>query len=253
MLENLITCGTITACYNQGKFFKDCLNGILSQSIKPDKIMVIDDGSTDSSWSEILACFNIEDQKSQHEFAFKGSTVTLLQLPKNAGPSFARNVGLQYLVEKVKYIAIADADDIYYPDKISKSVEIMEKYPEVALVYSDYDIENLQNGTKNREYKEPFSFKRLFQECIVSNNSLFASNIIKQVGGYDNHLRYGEDYDLWLRMAELACMYHIPEALYSYRLTGENVTTTTSSENFAKHVNIVHQKAMQRRQQRMQS
>jgi glycosyltransferase involved in cell wall biosynthesis len=189
-------------------------------------------------------------EKSLHQFTWQNIDFLLIQLPKNSGPSNARNIAMQALDGKVDVIAIADADDIYYPEKINKSVEIMKKYPEVALVYTDYDIEDVKAGTKKREYKEPFSYKRLFQECIVSNNSIFALSAAKQVGGYDITLRYGEDYDLWLRIADIGSLYHIPEALYNYRLTGNNVTVVTPPEQFAQHVNRVHEKALERRSRR---
>jgi len=241
--------GVITANYNQGNFFIDCLIGVMKQTRKPDYHVVIDDGSTDFSWQQITNAFGIglDSTKSLHTFELSGINFLLLQLKDNAGPSNARNIALKSLEDKVNIVQIADADDILYPTKIEKSVEKMKKYPELALVYSDYDIEDIRTNVKKREYKEPFNYKRLFEECIVSNNSTFAMEAVRQVGGYDPSLRYGEDYDLWLRIAEIASLYHVPESLYSYRITGNNVTVVTSPENFASHVNRVHQKAIERR------
>ena len=256
MPKDNLKIGVITANYNQGSFFKDCLFGIMSQTRKPDYYVVIDDGSTDFSWEFITGSFydqellNLSNTKSMHEFTWQGVNFLLLQMPKNTGPSNVRNIALKALDEKVDVIAIADADDIYYPEKIEKSVELMKRYPEVALVYTDYDIEDINTGVVKREFKEPFSYKRLFEECIVSNNSVFAMQAARQVGGYDPSLRYGEDYDLWLRIADIGSLYHIPESLYKYRLTGRNVTVTTPPEKFAEHVNRVHQKALERRSRR---
>jgi glycosyltransferase involved in cell wall biosynthesis len=166
---------------------------------------------------------------------------------KNKGPAAARNIGLEHLKNAgIQAICVTDSDDVLYPTKLEKSLKVMLKYPQVGLVYSDYDTFDMRSGETKREYKEPFSYSRLFNECIVSNNSMFATNIIETVGKYDESLFGPEDYDLWLRIAENSAVYHIPEALYKYRLSGNNITLTTPSSRFAQHVNRVHQKAMER-------
>lgn len=249
--------GTVTACYNAGKYFQDCYNGIMSQTYRPDFMAIVDDGSKDDSYNEIkkvlgvelkLMSFNSERGPIFYETgSIEGIRVFLIKHPKNMGQSAARNTALKFLMNLTDVIAIADCDDIYYPTKIEKSILKMQEYPHVALVYSDYETVNEANGGKTREYKEPFSYQRLFDECIVSNNSVIATNILQTVGLYDETLVGGEDYDLWLRIAEVGAVYHIPEALYMYRLTGNNVTVITPKEKFAEAVRRVHMKAIGRR------
>jgi glycosyltransferase involved in cell wall biosynthesis len=254
MQEDSLKVGAIVANYNGAKFIIDCLNALINQTYKPSYIVVVDDGSTDDSWPTILdSVQRINDIKplskaqSHHSVVSNNIEYCLLQLQKNQGPSFARNVGLQWLLDKCHVIAIADSDDIYYPRKIEKSIQIIKEYPQVGLVYTDYDVNNMATNELKREFKEPFSYRRLFEECIVSNNSIYPIMSIKTVGGYDDSIRYGEDYDLWLRISEVAAVHHIPEALYQYRLTGQNITTTISSEKFGQHVSRVKQKAYDRR------
>lgn len=254
MQKDQLKIAAITANYNNGKHIKDCLDGLAEQTMKPKAVFIVDDGSTDGSQNDISMLCGLYETvlKTQNDHGlflgqYKGITVMACFLPKNAGPSAARNIALQYLVNNTDVICIADADDIYYADKIEKSVDVMVRYPHVALVYSDYNVKNMENGHFAREYKEPYSYSRLAEECIVSNNSVISSNIFKTVGGYDESLRGGEDYDLWLRISENACIYHIPEALYEYRLTGQNATVVTPTEKFAADVRRVHQMANMRR------
>lgn len=244
-----IRCGSITSVYNAGKYFKDCYDGLMGQTHKLNGIVVIDDGSTDDSFELVLKTIDpkLDPRRSLHEFSKDGIQYFIIKLNKNYGPSYARNIGLKYLSDKTDVITIADCDDIYYPTKVEKSIAIMEQYPQVLLVYTDYFTQDMTKGTKKREFKEIYSYKRLAQECITSSNFTFATKAALQVGGWDNTIRFGEDFDLVLRLADLGALHHIPEALYAYRLTGQNVTLTTPPEKFAQHVNRVYEKMLQRK------
>lgn len=257
MYKNRIKIGSITANYNSGKYFKDCLTGLLNQTVLPDIITFVDDGSTDDSLQQVERAMNDTlgikhfkfysiNASGKEDFQYSGINFAFFK-KANGGPSSARNVALDYLKNKVNVLAIADCDDIYYPKKIEKSLDIMLDNPAIGLVYTDYDTVNLSNNTSTREYKEPFCYERLLQECIVSNNSILSSHILEVVGKYDESLRGAEDYDLWLRLAEVSALYHIPEALYAYRMTGNNTTVTTHSQEFASYVNKAKQKVVMRR------
>lgn len=256
--DKLVT-ATLTANYNNGKYFAECLNGILSQTIQPDIICVVDDGSTDNSYDLIWQAVDNAGGRwvsmqpkmdNSHYWMMQSaklgkSRVYFFPNKENKGPAAARNTGLKFLLDKADIVCVADCDDILLPTKLEKSLNVMWKYPHVGLVYSDYITVSV-DGKEAREYKEPFNYKRLTDECIVSNNSVYTTSIIKKVGLYDESLFGPEDYDMWLRISENAAVYHIPEALYKYRLTGQNITTTTPSEKFQKHVYRVKQKIAER-------
>lgn len=248
MSKNILKVGTLTANYNNGKYFKECLHGILTQVKKPEYAVIVDDGSKDDSVSiirnEILS--HNPSKLEEDVYSIDGTKVVLLPQSRNSGPAGARNVGLKYLLDKVDAICIADSDDVLYPQKIDLSLDVMLKYPEIGLVYSDYDTYNEKTEEIKREFKEPFDFGKLIQECIVSNNSVIATSAIKIVGLYDESLFGPEDYDMWIRIAEVAAVYHIPKSLYKYRLSGNNITITTPKEKFAEHVRKVKQKAIAR-------
>ncbi len=261
-IVNNIKVGTITAMYNSAPYVGECIDSLLQQSRKPNIITIIDDGSTDGSFELMVDKLNklsnsnspvSLDDTYGYQWNVHGVNIVMLKKRQNSGPAATRNVGLKYLLDKTGVVFIADSDDIYYRDKIKKTLEVFDKYRYVGLVYSDYDNFNVEKGTLVREFKEPFNLARLNQECIVSNNSAFATSLIKNIGPYDESLFGPEDYDLWLRLAEVAAVYHIPESLYKYRITGNNITVTTPSQKFAQHVYRVHEKARQRNAAKTQS
>jgi hypothetical protein len=143
-------------------------------------------------------------------------------------------------------VCVVDSDDALYPTKIEKSINVIKKYPHVGLVYSDYDILTQRTGEIVREFKEPFDYRRILQECIVSNNSVMTIKVFDKVGLYDESLRGPEDYDLWMRISDVYAVYHIAEALYKYRVSGSNLTVSTPKHKFAEHVQRVYQKAQER-------
>lgn len=250
-----IKIGTVTANYKNGQYIEDCLKGLLNQTLKPNIICIIDDGSPQDDVDKIYQAFDtlkikmdaIRHNTDQwHLGSFNGVQIALHVAKQNGGPAKARNIGLKFLKDKTDVIFVADADDVYYPTKIEKSIKVMKKYEHVGLVYSDYDIYTESTGDLQREFKEPFNLQKLFQECIVSNNSCFLTKAIDKIGYYDETLFGPEDYDMWLRLADFYSVYHIPEALYKYRISGNNITITTPKQKFAEHVQRVHEKAFER-------
>lgn len=248
-----VAVGSISAVYNSGKWFSECLTGLLNQTRPIQYITVIDDGSTDNSREiikeEVEKNFKIISNSEYGYVAENGvNQIEVILKLRNSGPAHTRNLGVKALLKKTNFIQIADSDDILYPTKVEKSLEVAIKFPVTALIFSDYNIVNTKTNILTREFKEIYSYKRLFEECIVSNNSFIATNIFEKVGLYDETLFGPEDYDLWMRISDIAAIYHIPEALYQYRVTGDNITTTIPSKRFAEHVARAKQKAVERRQ-----
>jgi len=224
----------ITATYNYGSWFEEYYRSLLSQERRPDQIIIVDDCSTDDTYQIIN---DIKD---------KEIPIFLLQTPVNSGPSAARNLGIQSYIDDTDIFAILDMDDIYYPSKILEAIKIFDKYPGIGIVCSDYNTLNTQNGQKYRECKEPFSYARLCEECIIGSAAIVKSDVFKAVGLYDEELRVVEDYDLWLRAAEKFMIYHIPEPLHEYRVTGDGATFSVDNQIWQQCWQRVHQKRIQR-------
>lgn len=244
----------LTCCYNYGQFFGRYLAGLLAQSRKPNKVMIVDDASTDDSFSVILQQLGTQTSElplspgisRALQIANNGVEFNLLQAETNGGPSKARNLGIKHSLNETDIYFVYDMDDMYYPDKISKSIEVFNKFPHVAAVYSDYVTLDTVKKQRKREFKEPFDYTRLCQECIVGNNSAISANALKIVGIYDETLRVAEDYDLWLRIAERGMIYHIPEALYEYSVTGLGATFAVKQDVWQECWKKVQEKRMER-------
>lgn len=242
----------ITANYNSGKYFPEYLDGLLGQTKRPSIVVICDDCSTDNSVEIIKQ--SLKRPQKDGSYVIDNMLFFLTENKYNGGPAVARNKCLDTLNNmglQDAFVFVNDIDDVYLPQKIEKTLNVFEKYPYIGMVYSDYYIRNDQTNERTLEYKEIFSQRKLSKECIVSNNSAYHLSLVNRLGGYDNDIRGPEDYDLWIRISEVAPVYHIPEPLYEYRLTGQNITITTPSEKFAKEVAKVHKKQMERRNVRV--
>lgn len=123
--------GVIIPLYNGAKWINEALDSVLSQDILPKEIIVVDDGSTDSSPNQV-------------------QSYTEVKLLKNngKGSSFARNIGFQHT--NSKFIAFLDQDDVWHPSHLRMLVQTLENYPKANTAVSlsscftkgipDYDI-----------------------------------------------------------------------------------------------------------------
>ncbi|NEP11865.1 MAG: glycosyltransferase family 2 protein [Symploca sp. SIO1A3] len=114
----------ITIFLNEEKFIEETIESIFAQTYNNWELLLVDDGSTDSS-TQIT-------QRYAEQYPGK---VRYLEHEdhQNRGMSASRNLGIQNA--KGEYIAFLDADDIYLPEKLTQQVAILESQPEAGMVY----------------------------------------------------------------------------------------------------------------------
>lgn len=109
--------------YNGQAFLAETLQSCIEQTEKNIEIIVVNDGSTDST-PEILKHFQEQDERIQ-----------VINSPKNEGRSAARNKGI--LSARSEFIFTLDADDICLPDRVTKTLNFFKKNPGADIVYCD--------------------------------------------------------------------------------------------------------------------
>ena len=228
--NNSIPVTIIIPCYNHAKWLHRAVDSVIQQEYENKKITIIDDGSSDGSFEEAEKIIQTYQDKCP---------ISVTKLTENRGPSFARNVGIKQEWESTLIFGMLDADDTYLPGKIDKSVDkIMENPTVVGIVYGDAILDNHLNGSKIHEYREPYSRKRLEQNCTMSTQNFITKYAFSVCGLYDEDMRTVEDWDLQLRITSKFIGIHIPEPLSTYSVTGENASNVVDKavweENWAK-------------------
>jgi glycosyltransferase involved in cell wall biosynthesis len=212
----------IIPAYNADKFIKDALESVFAQDYEPLEIIVVDDGSTDST-AEIIKGF-------QH-----GGRTLLYFYQENAGPSRARNLGIR--AARGEFITFLDADDLWTPMKLQKQVDFMESNGEADLVFGDMQVFDSGGCTVDSAFskhghppcdeqgKVVHAFHHLLQRNFVSTATvLLRKKCLNETGYFDEKLWYAEDYDLWLRFSLKFDLFCIPEIFRLKRMHDRNLS-----------------------------
>ncbi|CAH8292626.1 glycosyltransferase involved in cell wall biosynthesis [Mariniflexile fucanivorans] len=201
----------IIPLYNKEAFIESTLKSVLQQTFQDFEIIIVDDGSTDNSYRVASA--------------FKNDKVLLLK-QENKGVSIARNFGIDHATSK--YIALLDADDLWYENHLLELKKQIDLFPDAGLYCNNYEI----------FYREGYSQKACFNfeyslECLIVNDFFnasivntvawtsavgFSKEIFKNMGGFNPYYKTTQDLDLWIRFALKHKVSFNPTITMSYKL-----------------------------------
>ena len=176
----------IIPTYNRIRTLPRALDSVIAQTRPVDEIIVVDDGSSDST-DELV-----------HEHY---PEVTLLRQP-NMGVSAARNLGIEQATSD--WIALLDSDDRWLPTRLESQLKLIELHPGHRLCHTEEIW--IRNGKRvNQMHKHRKSGGHIYSQClplcVISPSSvLLHRTLLDEVGLFDESLPACEDYDLWLRI-----------------------------------------------------
>lgn len=249
----------IIPCHNHGEYVGNAIKSVLAQDYESKMLAVVDDGSTDNSYDVLLGMMDEivhehADEETGDEVATgmcQGTPMILVRRPEAKKQAAARNVAIKLSWQTADAFCQLDADDLYLPGKLSKSVAAWQLNPMfIGLVYSDALIYDERDATLVHEFRPPYDRNQLEAENIISNAPLMSKEALAYSGLYDEDLPPCEDWDLWLRITENFVAYHIPEALQQYTVTGQNCTFTVDREKWHEQWTKVQAKLAKRKQLR---
>ena len=184
----------IIPLYNKAPYVAKAIESVLGQTYRDFEVIVIDDGSTDQS---------LEVAKT-----FENKSNTIISQP-NSGVSTARNNGVK--LAKHPYICFLDADDWWHPTFLEEMKRLITDFPDAGIYGSGYYI--VKNG---QERIAPIGVPQGFERGIIDYCEVYAKtlcmpltsisvvipkHIFDEERGFKSQLKFGEDFDLWIRIA----------------------------------------------------
>ena len=186
----------IVPVFNGARFVDRCLGSVVGQSFPAEKIFVVNNGSTD------------ETQSILEKWAERYLQIEIIQLPL-AGVNAARNAGIK--CSNAEFIAFLDIDDVWMPRKLAQQLKVFRGATDsLGLVYGGQLIINeAGNKIDGVGKNEPVMRGELYQALLHEGNLITGSasnvmirrDVFSDVGLFDESLTFGEDWDMWIRIA----------------------------------------------------
>lgn len=216
---------TIIPCYNAELTIAQTIKSVKDQSYKNNDLIVVDDGSTDKTYSII--------KDLQKSYSFK------IIRQKNKGQGAARNAGIYQ--SKSKYLCFLDADDIWAANRLNELSKYIYKYK--ADIYCNDEI--IWSGLNKFSYLRN-SFPAKASDLLLKGNYLspsavcLKSELFEKIGFFNEEREMigVEDFDLWIRVFSEKITYkHIKKPLGIYRIYNENISKSDFYFNKVLYVN----------------
>ena len=230
----------IMNCFNCEKYLKQAVESVLNQSFQDWEIVFWDNQSS--------------DQSAKNLKSFKDPRIKYFCAEEHTTLGEARNL----VVEKStgEWLAFLDCDDIWFKEKLSLQVALIKGSKQnIGLVYGRMEplIEKeggaFNLGKRANKNKEEFKtsvllqgdvFDKLLFECFIPlPSAMVRKDLFDKVGGIDSHFRVAEDYDLFLKIAEISTVAAIDEVCCLYRIHDSNLSHKDYSLTFDESIQLI--------------
>jgi glycosyltransferase involved in cell wall biosynthesis len=212
-MQSEIPISVIIPVYNGASYLHEAIDSMLNQTFKRFELILLNDGSTDSSW-EII-----------QDYAAKDSRIVSVNQRQNQGLPMTLNNGIE--IARGKYIARMDQDDISVPERLRLQYVYLEEHPEIALLGGGYAPFN--EAGQRLEIFHPsesmmIAWKMISNSYFCHPTVMFRKQVIDRVGVYP--ATGAEDFAFFSRIVSIFPCANLPVILIHYREHGTNLSKT---------------------------
>ncbi|WP_432588210.1 glycosyltransferase family A protein [Streptomyces sp. HD1123-B1] len=218
----------VIPCYGYGRYLPQAVASVLAQTYDDWELLVVDDGSPDDTAAVA------ESLIARHP----DRRIRLLR-QANAGVSAARNAGIA--ASTGRYVLPLDADDVIAPTMLEKTVAVLEGDPDIAIASTDVSAFTDDKDLPPQVLALPaYDPRLLLRRLIMFYCSLYRREVWEAVGGYDEEMRAGEDWDFWIACAERGfTAHHLHEPLFGARNKDDGLHVEAAENDLAVRARIV--------------
>lgn len=201
----------ISTCYNRESYLPQCIESVLSQSFSDLELIVWNDGSSDYSVKIARSYANQDSRIKVVDSAHQGSSKALKQA-----------IG----ISKGEYIGCVDSDDFLLPGCLEKTYKVISANPGLGFVYTQYfEVDEMGNRLEMPERcKWPYVKEFMAIGFLTFHFRLIRRSIYDLVGGVNINYPVAHDYELAIRLSEVADVKQLREPLYCYRKHSDSIS-----------------------------
>jgi glycosyltransferase involved in cell wall biosynthesis len=227
----------LMSVYNTQDYVRRAIESILDQTLVDLELIIIDDCSTDESWSIIQAC------------AENHPRILPIRCESNGGASRALNLGLE--LASGTYLTRQDSDDVSLPNRLAEQVDLLEANEDLGAVgtavqlidVEDRPLRVISYPSQDIEIQQAL----LDRMCFCGPTVMAKRDSLMRAGFFfDERFSGSEDYDMCLRLSEVTAMANLEKPLYRYRQHGFSVSHRRRAQQMVRKAQALEQ-AIQRR------
>jgi glycosyltransferase involved in cell wall biosynthesis len=200
----------VIPCFDQAHFLAEAIESVISQTQDGVEIVVVDDGSSDNSFEVAGRYPEARRLRQDHR-----------------GVAAARNLGMRE--SSVEFLVFLDADDRLLAEAVEVGMRALAKRPGVAFAAGmsrDIAEDGRVVGGSQQPLVTQDHYVRLLEDCFIWSGSsvVYRRLAIEAVGGFNEGLDAGDDYELYLNVARRHPIFCHDKVVTEYRRHGSNTT-----------------------------
>jgi glycosyltransferase involved in cell wall biosynthesis len=200
----------VIPCYNAGPFLAQAIESVLSQTRAVDEVLLVDDGSTDNSAS------------IAQRYPIRYSRIEV-----NSGNAVARNICLREA--RGDLVAWLDADDYWEPHHVATIAALLDRYPEAGAAFGAVRLVGAAEGVARPRIPPgppvDFFWDSFWRTPGPQNAAIGRRDAMLAIGGYDERIRSGNDFDMWMRFARYNKLVSSHDITANYRWHSAQLST----------------------------
>jgi glycosyltransferase involved in cell wall biosynthesis len=207
-----VRASVLIGAYDSAATLPRAIEAVLAQTVADLELIVIDDGSRDTSAA------------IAQEYAARDDRVRVLAMGRNLGIARSLNAGVE--AARAPFVAVQDADDHSEPSRLERQLAVLERWDDVAVVgcrMREVDERGRELAPRSAFVAGDVRDALLRFNPIPNTSAAFRRDAVLAAGGYVRRYRYAMEYDLWLRLAEHWRVMTLDEVLATRVMGGTNV------------------------------
>lgn len=182
---------------------QNAVTDLLAQTFTDFELIILDDASEEAETVEIIK-------------SFEDSRIRKIYFEEHQGLAKIKNAGMK--LARGKYIAMADADDRYPPQKLELQFNFLEKHPQIAFTGTAFHLLGKKYGWHLYQQHKLISAQFLLNNPFIHPSVMFIAKL-REMFQYNSEFDYAEDYDLFYRISEQYQTVNLPQVLIYYNTT----------------------------------